>query len=73
MSAPAGKKLAPAPPKYSPENENQTRQKIEAELNRAVKRDEEYQPVRLVIVDPATGFRYLLTASGTTPTLTLIT
>ena len=72
MSAPPGKKLSPAPAQYSRENENQTRQTIEAELNRSVKRDEELQPVRLVITDPGTGLRYLFTASGTTPTLTLI-
>lgn len=72
MSAPPGKKLSPAPAQYSRENENQTRQTIEAELNRSVKRDEELQPVRLVMQDTVTGTRYLVTVASGAWTLTAL-
>lgn len=72
MSAPVGLKLPKPPKAYDAHNEAQMRQTVERELDRALKRDEEIQPARLVMADTVTGTRYLVTIASGAWTLTAL-
>lgn len=65
-------KLPVPPAAYSVGDQAQTRFGIEREFTRCVMRDEEYQPVRLVLADTVTGTRYLVTVAAGVLTLTAV-
>jgi hypothetical protein len=66
-------KLPSSPSTYSAMDQASTRQLIERADVLNVKKNEEFQPLRLVLSDTVTGDRYLVTVASGALTLTLIT
>lgn len=58
------KQLPAAPAQYSKEDQASLRRLIQEELLNCVKKNEEWNAVRLVLTDEATGTRYELYITG---------
>lgn len=62
----------PARSQYSQQDENQYRERVDRELQRCVKKDEERNAVRDVFTDTVTGTRYQVTIVSGVWTLTAL-